>query len=67
MSLLDNYEAETGQSETVTEVERREMSEFLDACLDAKPMEYLLNYLVKKGMTRSRETLKELLYGLWFK
>ncbi|GMH42742.1 hypothetical protein BSKO_10661 [Bryopsis sp. KO-2023] len=65
--LLDNYERETGKEEVVTTREIRESQDFLSACMDTKPLQYVHNYLVEKGIASKDElTFKKMLYQMWF-
>ena len=67
ISLLDNYVAQTGTTETYTEEERVEMNQFLSACCRTRVMQYLADFLVKKGKIRRAEELKAFLNDMWFK
>ncbi len=67
ISLLDNYVAETGVAETHQEHERVEMSAFLSACCRTRVMQYLGDYLKKKGKIKAEQELKAFLYDIWFK
>ena len=46
--LLDNYVCTTGVCEEVSQREQQEMTDFLDACMETKPMQYCFQYLVAK-------------------
>lgn len=39
---------ETGKAETVTEREVKEARDFLDACMDTRPMQYVFKYCQEK-------------------
>mmetsp|Transcript_43157 Transcript_43157/g.101885 ORF Transcript_43157/g.101885 Transcript_43157/m.101885 type:complete len:433 (+) Transcript_43157:109-1407(+) len=69
ISLLDNYIAETGQTEDYSAEEKVEMNAFLSACCKTRVMQYLGDYLKKKGKIRSdsENDLKIFLHELWFK
>lgn len=43
-ALLDNYSAETGKEETVTDAERKEVSKFLSAIMQTNPMQFCHHY-----------------------
>lgn len=66
-NLLDNYERETGIKETVTAREKQETFDFLDAVMETKPMQYVHNYLVKKGKAPDNvQEFKQFLLNMWF-
>lgn len=47
--------------------EKREISDFLDAILATRPMQYCHHYLTKKGlMSADRAEFKRALYQMWF-
>jgi len=69
MALLDNYKSETGETETITSHERREIDAFLKAILQTGPMQYCHQYLrAKKGnaIPSSLLEFQKLLYKIWF-
>jgi poly(U)-specific endoribonuclease len=68
IALLDNYIAQTGQSEVVTDEERAENRQFLDMIMDTAVMQYVHAYLVARGKTRAstREQFVAELNELWF-
>lgn len=67
ISLLDNYERSTGQSEVVTQEETDENNAFLNAVLDTPVGQYLANYLQEKGhVSGGRTETRQFLYRLWF-
>merc|ERR1711935_623215 len=68
-ALLDNYNAQTGQAERVTNAERRENSDFLDAIMQTAPMQFCHKYLQKKipdKVSSSQSKFKKLLNTIWF-
>jgi poly(U)-specific endoribonuclease len=68
IALLDNYIAETGKAEVVTEEEKRENMNFLNLIMDTAVMQYIHHYLLAKGKTRatSREEFIRELNRVWF-
>ena len=67
-ALLDNYKTETGFQEEVTEKERIENWQFLDAIMETELMQEAQQFLVQNGKApEDPEEFKELLYKLWFK
>ena len=68
VSLLDNYEFEPGKSERTDVNERREISEFLDACLETGCMNYVYKWLVFNGrfVGNYKTAFKNKLEQLWF-
>jgi len=69
VALLDNYKAQTGQAERVTNSERRENSDFLDAIMQTAPMQFCHEYLQKKipdKVSSSQSEFKKLLNKIWF-
>lgn len=68
-ALLDNYSSEIGVAETISEDERREIHEFLDAICQTAPMQFCHYYCRAKAPDRIPEDLaefKKLLYKIWF-
>jgi hypothetical protein len=47
--LLDNYERSTGLMENTTHRENKEQWDFLQACMQTRPMQYCFRYLVAKA------------------
>jgi poly(U)-specific endoribonuclease len=47
--LLDNYERSTGLMENTTHRENKEQLDFLQACMQTRPMQYCFRYLVAKA------------------
>ena len=67
--LLDNYEFEPGKAEHHDNaVERREVSEFLDACLNTACIRYIYKWLVlnKRFSGNYKSAFKKKLQDLWF-
>ena len=67
--LLDNYEFEPGKAEHHDgNIEKKEMSEFLDACLDTACIRYVYKWLVmnKRFNGNYRISFKKKLHDLWF-
>ena len=46
--LLDNYERATGVQENTSQREHKEQWDFLQACMQTRPMQYCFRYLVAK-------------------
>mmetsp|Transcript_11821 Transcript_11821/g.20028 ORF Transcript_11821/g.20028 Transcript_11821/m.20028 type:complete len:480 (-) Transcript_11821:1052-2491(-) len=69
VALLDNYIAETGVAEKVTDVERREVSTFLSAILNTAPMQFCHKYCHAQkpnDIPRDIAGFKKLLHRIWF-
>ncbi|XP_047234825.1 uridylate-specific endoribonuclease B [Girardinichthys multiradiatus] len=67
ISLLDNYESDTGVPEIVTPEEVAENHRFLDAIIQTSTMKIAHKYLVEKHLSPQDETeFKEQLYRIWF-
>eukprot|EP00594_Rhizosolenia_setigera_P001192 CAMPEP_0178947622 /NCGR_PEP_ID=MMETSP0789-20121207/4967_1 /TAXON_ID=3005 /ORGANISM="Rhizosolenia setigera, Strain CCMP 1694" /LENGTH=482 /DNA_ID=CAMNT_0020627793 /DNA_START=18 /DNA_END=1467 /DNA_ORIENTATION=+ len=68
IALLDNYEAKTGVSERISNTERREVSQFLDAIMETAPMQFCHKYLHAnaKDIPQSKSEFKKLLHSIWF-
>jgi len=69
MALLDNYEAETGQAETITRGERSENWAFLKAIMQTAPMQFCHKYLYKKKPSEipsDATSFMKLLHKIWF-
>lgn len=69
VALLDNYKAETGEAERVTNSERKEISDFLNAIMQTAPMQFCHQYLQKKipdKVSSSPTEFKKLLHKIWF-
>ncbi|GLC41816.1 hypothetical protein PLESTM_001242800 [Pleodorina starrii] len=66
-NLLDNYERETGQAEVETAQERKEINDFLSACMGTKVMQYCHKYCAAKGVAPESEAdFKKALHQMWF-
>ncbi|XP_076835659.1 uridylate-specific endoribonuclease B [Brachyhypopomus gauderio] len=67
ISLLDNYESDTGEPEVVTPEEEAENNRFLDSILETPVMKIVHKYLVGKNLSPEEATgFKEQLYRIWF-
>lgn len=68
ISLLDNYTKETGASEVVTAEEERENREFIDAIYPTRPIQYLKEWLIQKGLSTAKtdKDFRRELLDLWF-
>ena len=68
IALLDNYHSETGREEVVTNSERQEVSDFLDAIMQTKPMQFCHKYCCNKdgSIPSSASGFKQLLHKIWF-
>ncbi|KAG7484633.1 hypothetical protein MATL_G00052140 [Megalops atlanticus] len=67
ISLLDNYESDTGEPEVVTPEEEAENHKFLDAIVETQTMKIAHRYLVQKQLSpQSTEDFKQQLYRIWF-
>ncbi|KAI7796134.1 uridylate-specific endoribonuclease B [Triplophysa rosa] len=67
ISLLDNYESDTGEPEIVTPEEELENHKFLDSVLKTPTMKIAHRYLVEKHLSPEDITdLKQQLYRIWF-
>ncbi|TMS13971.1 Poly(U)-specific endoribonuclease-B [Larimichthys crocea] len=67
ISLLDNYESDTGEPEIVTPEEVAENHKFLDAIIQTSTMKIAHKYLVEKRLSPMDDTkFKEQLYRIWF-
>uniref|UniRef100_A0A7S1Y3M7 EndoU domain-containing protein n=1 Tax=Grammatophora oceanica TaxID=210454 RepID=A0A7S1Y3M7_9STRA len=70
LALLDNYVAETGVAENVTDTERREIWTFLKAIMQTGPMQFCHKYC-KANATRTKvpsdtQGFMKLLHKVWF-
>ncbi|XP_028838781.1 uridylate-specific endoribonuclease B [Denticeps clupeoides] len=67
ISLLDNYESDTGEPEVVTPEEEAENHKFLDSIIQMPTMKIVHQYLVEKNISPQDITgFKEQLYRIWF-
>jgi poly(U)-specific endoribonuclease len=71
ISVLDNYERETGKAEVVTVTEKHEMSAFLDALCSTSVMQFAFEFLKLHGKDsrckklESMPDFQSLLFDLW--
>lgn len=68
-TLLDNYSAQTGHKEVVTDAERQEVWTFLNAIMETEPMEFCHKYCHAKDPEKvpsDREGFVKLLQKIWF-
>ena len=67
MKLMDNYSAETGEQEEMTEEEIEEQWAFLDAICETEVMKYTHQWLVNKELApEDMDDFKEALNNIWF-
>ncbi|GCC21705.1 hypothetical protein chiPu_0020180 [Chiloscyllium punctatum] len=67
ISLLDNYEADTREPETITPEEEQEIRSFLDVVMETPVLQIAHRYLVEKGRAKeNKEEFKQQLYDIWF-
>ncbi|XP_063059266.1 uridylate-specific endoribonuclease B isoform X2 [Engraulis encrasicolus] len=67
ISLLDNYESDTGEPEIVTPEEEAENHKFLDSMLRTSTMKIVHKYLAEKRLSpEDVEGFKKQLYRIWF-
>ncbi|XP_023647326.1 uridylate-specific endoribonuclease B isoform X2 [Paramormyrops kingsleyae] len=67
ISLLDNYESDTGEPEVVTPEEIAENHRFLDAVMDTAVMKIAHKYLAERKLSPTdTEEFKRQLYHIWF-
>lgn len=67
LALHDNYELDVKTKETVTNEERKEESELLDAFMQTDVMLATMKYLAEKGFVPDDEyEFKETLKRIWF-
>eukprot|EP00536_Pseudo-nitzschia_multiseries_P017987 jgi/Psemu1/53534/gm1.53534_g len=69
IALLDNYKSQTGNRETTTSREEKEIDAFLHAILQTGPMQYCHKYLrAKKGseIPSSLSGFQKHLHDMWF-
>lgn len=65
--LRDNYSPATGQEETNTPEEKKEIGGFLDSIMETRPMLYVRKYLAQKGLAPSdHQEFKMMLVQMWF-
>jgi poly(U)-specific endoribonuclease len=72
INLRDNYERATGQTESFSNTEKREMSVFMDAFCATDIARFVFNYLKIHGKDRrtkrmrSMNDFKNIIYDIWF-
>lgn len=71
LALLDNYQAETGVSEKVTDTERSEIWDFLNAIYETAPMQFCHEYCHAKDPDRvppvsDKRGFLKLMHSVWF-
>jgi poly(U)-specific endoribonuclease len=67
VALLDNYTAETGVAEVVTNEEKKENLHFLNTIMNTPVMQYCHNYLVAHNKApQAKDAFIRLLSELWF-
>jgi poly(U)-specific endoribonuclease len=71
IALLDNYIAETGSEEKVTDTERREITNFINAIMETAPMQFCHKYCHAKNPEKvpplsDRRGFIKLLHKIWF-
>jgi len=67
IALYDNYDPDTTHSEVITQGERKEESDFLDAVLNTPTWAYTNSFLKAKGFVNgTKSEMKELLNKIWF-
>jgi poly(U)-specific endoribonuclease len=71
IALLDNYIAETGSEEKVTDTERREITNFINAIMETAPMQFCHKYCHAKAPEKvpplsDRRGFIKLLHKIWF-
>lgn len=68
VALLDNYTAETGVAEHVTDAERAEVQRFLNAIMETAPMQFCHKYCLANAQSipSDRAGFSRLLHKIWF-
>ncbi|KAF7697420.1 uridylate-specific endoribonuclease B isoform X2 [Silurus meridionalis] len=67
ISLLDNYESDTGVPEVVTPEEEAENHRFLDAVMKTPVMKIVHKYLIEKSLSPlDTSAFKQQLHHIWF-
>lgn len=69
VKLLDNYSAETGIEEIVSDTEREEVDHFLNAIMQTPPMQFCHKYCHEKDPDRvpsDKRGFERLLHKIWF-
>ena len=69
LALLDNYIAETGVAESVSDCERGEVKVFLRAVMETAPMQFCHKYCSAnvENVPSDKEAFIDLLHSIWFK
>ncbi|KAJ3080783.1 hypothetical protein HDU99_007433 [Rhizoclosmatium hyalinum] len=67
LALLDNFTAEGGVAETITDARLREEKAFIDEIYKTGPIQYLHKYLIAKKLVSSDPSqFKDQLHSIWF-
>ncbi len=67
VKLFDNYSAETGIDEDVTDEEIREERQFINACMNTRLMREAHRFLVDEGKApEDVNEFKDFLIDIWF-
>ncbi|ORY36488.1 hypothetical protein BCR33DRAFT_722007 [Rhizoclosmatium globosum] len=67
LALLDNFTAEDGVAETITDARLREEKAFIDEIYKTGPIQYLHKYLIAKKLVSSDPSqFKDQLHSIWF-
>lgn len=69
VALLDNYDAEVGKEEHLSNAERHEITSFLDTILQTAPMQFCHKYCRAKNpdtVPASLSGFRSLLFKIWF-
>ncbi|GFO04376.1 poly(u)-specific endoribonuclease-like [Plakobranchus ocellatus] len=66
MALLNNYDPDKYDLETVTSHEKQEEEAFLDAILSTRPLAILYEFLLCKNKVQDKSDMRTLLRRLWF-
>lgn len=67
LALLDNYEAEMGVPETMTQQKFKDTWVFIHTIFQTKPMQLAYLWLKHMGKARDQQSFKRELYDMWFK
>jgi poly(U)-specific endoribonuclease len=69
VALLDNYQSNTGQAESMGDKERAEIDYFLDAVMETQPMQLCHAYChaqQPENIPSDKAAFKKLLFRVWF-
>lgn len=69
VALLNNYDSETGESEKLTDTERSEVYDFLNAVYETGPVQFCHKYCHAKNPSEvpsDKEDFIKLLHTIWF-